>query len=190
MSFIELLLIAIGLSMDAFAVATTSGMTKKNINLRWTIAIAGVFGVFQGIMPTMGYLLGNTLTGYIEKYDHIIAFILLGFIGFNMLFEAVKEDGRKDTSEQRKNITWGAILIEGVATSIDALAVGVSFSALRVDIISSALFIATVTFFISICGVLIGKKFGSLLQKKAEIIGGLILIGIGIKIFLEQTIFG
>lgn len=191
MGLLELLLIAVGLSMDAFAVAVTNGMCRKNVKIGWTFAIAAVFGLFQGIMPVLGYALGQTFTSYVEKFDHIIALILLGFIGGKMLADAIKE-GRKENEcscSERGILTFSSLMIQGVATSIDALAVGVSFAAMKVNIVYSALFIAVITFLCSLIGVFTGKKFGSFLNQKAEIVGGLILIGIGVKIFVEHTFF-
>ena len=187
MGYVELFLLAVGLSADAFAVSVTNGMCKKNIRLGWTFAIAATFGIFQGIMPTIGYALGSTFTKFISQYDHIIALILLGFIGGKMLYDGVKGDGEESCDMIK--LTFGALIVQGIATSIDALAVGVSFAAMSVNIISAAAFICSVTFVLSFIAVLIGKKFGDLLNNKAEIIGGLILIGIGVKIFVEHTFF-
>lgn len=188
MGIVELLLIAVGLSMDAFAVSVTNGMCRKNIKLNWTFAVALTFGLFQGIMPAIGYFLGQTFTNYVTKFDHIIALVLLGFIGGKMLIDALKPE-KDDEEKESENLTLGMLMVQGVATSIDALAVGVSFSALKANIIVSAAFITCITFAFSFVGVLIGKKFGSILNKKAEIIGGIILIGIGVKIFIEHTFF-
>lgn len=187
MGYIELFLVAVGLSADAFAVSVTNGMCKKNIRLGWTFIIAITFGLFQGVMPTIGYALGSTFTKFISQYDHIIALILLGFIGGKMLIDAIKGDDEKGCDIAR--LTFGALLVQGVATSIDALAVGVSFAAMSVNIISAAAFICSVTFVLSFLAVLIGKKFGDLLNNKAGIFGGLILIGIGVKIFIQHTFF-
>ena len=158
MGIIELLLIAVGLSADAFAVAVTNGMCKKNVKLGWTFAIAITFGVFQGLMPTIGYALGSTFTQFISKYDHIIALILLGFIGGKMLIEGIKKKD-EDVCCGLAKLTLSALLVQGLATSIDALAVGVSFAAMSVNIISAALFICSITLVLSFIGVIIGKKF-------------------------------
>lgn len=188
MGYLELFLIAVGLSADAFAVSVTNGMVMKNIKLGWTFAIALTFGLFQGVMPTIGYALGSTFSQYITKYDHIIALILLGFIGGKMLYDGIKNDDEEAGSKAAR-LTIGALLVQGIATSIDALAVGVSFAAMSVNIISAAAFICAITFILSFIAVLIGKKFGNLLNNKAEIIGGSILVLIGIKIFVEHTFF-
>ncbi|MEG0614181.1 MAG: manganese efflux pump MntP family protein [Oscillospiraceae bacterium] len=190
MGITELLLIAIGLSMDAFAVAVTNGMCKKNIKLGWTFITAIVFGLFQGVMPVIGYFLGQTFTGYIQKFDHIIALVLLGFIGGKMLYDAIKSKNCETCDSNSADLKFGELMLQGVATSIDALAVGVSFSAMNTNIVISAGFIAAVTFILSFAAVFIGKKFGAFLNRKAEIVGGLILIAIGLKIFIEHTFFG
>lgn len=187
MGILELIFIALGLSMDAFAVAVGNGMAYKNNRFYWTILIALTFGVFQGIMPVIGYALGAAFSAYIVKFDHIIALALLGFIGGKMLYDALSK--KQATINKIKRLTLGVLLIQGIATSIDALAVGVSFSAFQVNIVMSAGIIAITTFICSFAGVIIGKKFGSILNKKAEIAGGIILIAIGIKIFVEHTFF-
>ncbi len=190
MGFIELFFIALGLSMDAFAVSVTNGMCAKNIKLGWTFAIALTFGLFQGVMPSIGYFLGQTFTAYVTRFDHVIALVLLGIIGGKMLFEAIKEKDCDACDSVGIKLTLNALLVQGLATSIDALAVGVSFSAMRANIITSAAFIALVTFVCCFAGVFIGKRFGAVLNRKAEIAGGIILIAIGLKIFIEHTFFG
>ena len=190
MGLIELLLIAVGLSMDAFAVSVTNGLCYKNVKLKWTLAMGLCFGLFLGAMPTIGYFLGSTFADYITAYDHYIALILLCFIGGKMLIDGIKskDEGIEATGA---SIGLGILLVQGVATSIDALAVGVSFAMLpNVNIVTAAGFISLVTFSLSIIAVFVGKKFGSLLNNKAQIIGGLILIAIGIKIFIEHTFLG
>lgn len=188
MSYIEVLLIGIGLSMDAFAVCATNGIVYKNANKKWGLMMALCFGVFQAAMPTIGYFLGSAFAGYIKAFDHIIALVLLGFIGGKMIFDSIKSD---EENEQGLKLTVPILLLQGVATSIDALAVGISFAALEsVNIASSVTIIGITTFVLSIIAVIAGKKFGSLLNNKAQLIGGLILIGIGVKIFIEHTFFG
>lgn len=187
MSTVELLLLAAGLAMDACAVSVTNGMVKKNVNKLWALGIALTFGLYQGVMPAIGYALGIKFTNYITKYDHYIALILLGFIGGKMIIEAIKnkdEKVKKDTT-----LTIGELMVQGVATSIDALAVGVSFAAMNVNIVTSCAYIFVITFAFSFISVFIGKKFGTLFRNKAEIIGGIILVGIGVKIFIEHTFF-
>lgn len=187
MGKVELLLIALGLSADAFAVAVTNGLCNKNMKPKWTLFIALAFGVFQGVMPSLGYALGQTFTKYITTYDHYVALILLGVIGGKMVYEALK-DMSNDCCEV-KQITFGTLMVQGVATSIDALAVGVSFSALDIDIVSTCLIIAIITFILSFLGVIIGKRFGSIFNKKAQLVGGVLLVAIGLKIFIEHMFF-
>lgn len=181
MSLIELLLIAVGLSMDAFAVAVTNGLSYKKVNAP---GIALAFGLFQGIMPMTGYFLGASFSKYIEKYDHWIAFTFLVFIGGKMIYETFEKK-----NELTENISFKLIIFQAVATSIDALAIGISFSVLNVNIFQSSAIIAATTFFIALIGVFIGKKFGNILNQGANIIGGLILIGIGLKILIEHLFY-
>ena len=186
MSIFEILILAVGLSMDAFAVSVTNGMTKKNINIKWTFAIAACFGIFQGLMPTIGYFLGSTFTQYVTRFDHYIALVLLGFIGGKMLLDGLKKD---DSCEfDGTGLTVGALLLQGVATSIDALAVGVSFAAVMNSMalaLSAAAIITVCTFVFCFAGVFIGKKFGTSISGKAGIFGGIILIIIGVQIFIK-----
>lgn len=186
MGIIELFLLAVGLSMDAFAVSIANGLSKKNINGRWIFSIALCFGVFQGAMPIAGFVLGSAFSKYITSLDHIFALVLLGYIGGKMLYDGIKNNEEESGSG---NLTVGELLVQGVATSIDALAVGISLAALKVNIVTSALFICCITFCFGIAGVIIGKKFGDKLSNKAQILGGLILVGIGLKIFIEHVFF-
>lgn len=187
MGKVELLLIALGLSADAFAVAVTNGLCNKDMKSKWTLFIALTFGIFQGAMPSLGYALGQTFTKHITAYDHYVALILLGIIGGKMVYEALKDMGNDCC--QIKQINFGTLMVQGVATSIDALAVGVSFSAMEVEIVSACSFIASVTFILSFLGVIIGKKFGSIFNKKAQLVGGILLVAIGLKIFIEHMFF-
>lgn len=139
---------------------------------------------FQGIMPAIGYALGMNFAEYIERFDHWIALILLGFIGLNMICGS-----GEDEIQTGGRLTFGEVLVQGVATSVDALAVGISFAALGVDIVRSAAFICVVTAALSFCGFMLGNKFSGKLKSKARIVGGVILMCIGLKIFAEQTIF-
>ncbi len=188
MSFAEIFLIGVGLAMDAFAVSVTNGMCRSG--KAPVIALSGgiCFGLFQGIMPTLGYALGSTFSQYIERYDHVIALLLLGYIGGKMIFDVIK--GGESASGGGK-LKLSELLLQGVATSIDALAVGVSFAAMMPwsKMAASAGIIAGTTFIIAFAGALIGKRFGSILNDKAQLAGGLILIGIGVKIFVEHTFF-
>ena len=189
MSIIEIFLIGVGLSMDAFAVSVTNGMCKKGRTPKIAILCGLCFGLFQGLMPSLGYALGSTFAHYIEQYDHIIALVLLCYIGGKMVFDCFKNDGVSETSGGELKVS--ELVLQGIATSIDALAVGVSFATLLEwhGMLTSACIIAATTFVIAIAGVLIGKRFGDILNNKAGLIGGLILIGIGVKIFVEHTFF-
>lgn len=187
MGITELILIGIGLSMDAFAVSVTNGLCCKEIRAGKTFLTGLCFGGFQGLMPLIGYFLGRGFAKYITAFDHIIALILLSFIGGQMIFESFKKD---DEDNGETCLTAKMLLMQGIATSIDALAVGVSFAALEgVNIAFAASAICGITFAFSVTGVRIGKKFGTILNNKAQLVGGLILIGIGVKIFVEHTFF-
>ena len=182
MTFLELFLIAIGLSMDAFSVSICKGLTTKKFS--WPMAlICGLwFGGFQVLMPIIGYYLGAQFQEMIEAYDHWIAFGLLFLIGANMIREAVW--GKEE--KQDGSLGFKTMFLLAIATSIDALAVGVSFACIRVKLWSSVLIIGTITFLFSVLGVKIGNVFGSKYEKSAEITGGIILILIGLKILLDH----
>ncbi len=184
MSILEILLIGIGLAMDASAVSASNGMAYKNITPRLTLYIALTFGLFQGVMPIIGYYAGSIFSEQFASVDHWIALALLSVIGIKMLYDALS--GKEDEAEGSNKLTIKMLLFQGVATSIDALAVGVSFAAMRTNIFIAAAIIACTTFTLSAVGVILGKNFGDKLNKKAEIIGGSILIIIGIKIFIEH----
>ena len=184
MGIAELFLIAVGLSMDAFAVSVCKGLTMKKCTWKKAGIVGLYFGVFQAGMPTIGYLLGVQFQDIITSVDHWIAFILLGIIGANMIREAMgscDECQEHDDSLDVRTMTGLA-----VATSIDALAVGVTFAFLQVDIIPAVSFIGVITFLISFAGVKIGNVFGVRYKKKAEITGGVILILLGVKILIEH----
>ncbi len=195
MGIIELLLIAVGLSMDAFAVSIGNGLSMKKSDIKAALAIALSFGLFQALMPTAGYFLGSAFEEVIKKFDHYIALIFLGFIGGKMIYDGIKEIREHNKNEKADDegfkLNFGTLLIQAVATSIDALIVGVSFAALPgVNIWAAVTIIGVTTFAISLVGVFFGKKFGQLLGIKAEIFGGIILVGIGLKVFIEHTFFG
>lgn len=183
MGIIGLLLLSVGLAMDAFSVAVCKGLSMKKLNVRSGFIIALFFGVFQGLMPLAGYFLGSRFSGYIDSVSHWVAFILLGIIGGKMIWEAF-HDEENDTETEYK-LALGELIVLSVATSIDALAVGIVFAAEKVNIILSVIMIAVITFAISFSGVVIGNKFGSRFEKKAEIAGGAILVLIGLKMLLE-----
>ncbi len=178
-------LIGLGLSMDAFSVSVTNGMCINKVNFKTAGKIAFVYGFFQFLMPVLGYFAGNIFKDFINSVDHWIAFCLLFFIGLKMIMEAIDEMKEKEGIECKK-IDMKLLLIQGIATSIDALAVGISFAALKMPVFSSSLFIGVITFVICVIGVFLGKKVGNLLKGKAGILGGIILIGIGAKILIEH----
>ena len=189
MESLTLFLIALGLSMDAFAVSVSNGLCFKNFKKSQAFISSISFGIFQGLMPTIGFFAGTLFFDVISKLDHWIALILLGYIGTNMIIDSIKELKLKNAiSEDSKEYTLKTLFLQSIATSIDALAVGISFAALNINILTAALFICIVTFVCCIIGSLIGKKFGHLLQEKAKIFGGIILIFIGLKIFIEHTL--
>ena len=182
MGALEILLIGIGLAMDAFAVSICKGLSMKSMSWKKAIIVGLYFGVFQALMPVIGFFLGATFEGVVTQVDHWIAFGLLTFIGINMLKEALgKDEENHDDSVDFKTMSMLAI-----ATSIDALAVGITFAFLKVNMILASSMIGIVTFAICVIGVKIGNKFGDKYERKAETVGGLILILMGIKILLEH----
>lgn len=188
MSIAELILIGIGLSADAFAVAVCKGLNMRKINAKIAVIIGLFFGGFQALMPFIGWLLGKQFEKYIVSIDHWIAFLLLAFIGGKMIYEVVCE--KEDDDEKCKNVReipdLKELFLLAVATSIDALAVGITFAFLKVDILTSASLIGAITFILSFSGVYIGCKFGAKYKSKAELAGGLILVLIGVKILFEH----
>ena len=182
MGCLEIILISIGLAMDAFAVSVCKGVQIKKLDYNKMIIVGLYFGSFQAIMPTIGYLLGTTFDDLVTQIDHWIAFVLLSFIGLKMIKETLK----KDESNINEKLDLKTMLVLAIATSIDALAVGITFAFLNVNLILSITIIGTITFLISIIGVKIGNKFGNKYEKKAEFVGGLILILLGLKILLEH----
>ncbi len=182
MELYSLLFIAIGLSMDAFAVSITSGITIQRIQLKHVLRIALFFGVFQGVMPLLGWVAGNRFQDSLSSVDHWVAFGLLTFIGSKMIYESRKLE--VDSCRDPCNTT--VLFTLAIATSIDAFGVGLSLSILSVSILFPALVIGIVTFCISVIGIYIGDTVGHLFEKKIEIIGGLILILIGVKILHEH----
>ena len=186
MSLFMIFLIAVSLSMDAFAVAVSNGICLGNISRKDTLRTGLFFGFFQFMMPVIGWVLGTSVKGYIEAVDHWIAFGLLLIIGGNMIKEALSEE---EETECVVVLTSGKLALQAVATSIDALAVGISFAVLSVNIVYAAAIIGVVCFCISVAGCKIGKSIGHLLQEKAELAGGIVLIGIGVKILIEHLFF-
>ena len=184
MGFIELLLVGIGLSMDAFAVSLCKGLQMPRLRWKDTLLIAVFFGGFQALMPLIGWTRGSQFERYITEMDHWIAFLLLAFIGGKMVFDAVRGENSEDSGEYSLKIR--ELFLLAVATSIDALAVGISFAFLQVNIWAAIAEIGCTTFILSAGGVLIGRRFGNRFQKKAAIVGGVVLILIGLKILLEH----
>lgn len=185
---ITLFLLGVGLAMDAFAVAICKGLSMKKVKTKNAIIVGLFFGGFQAFMPFLGWLLGSQFEQYIVSVDHWIAFGLLGIIGGKMLYEAVKgeEECDHDHSIKEEILDIKELFILAIATSIDALAVGITFAFLKYPVGLSVTIIGIITFVISVAGVYIGNFFGEKFKKKAEIAGGIILVGIGVKILLEH----
>lgn len=182
MGIVEIIVISVGLAMDAFAVSICKGLSMKKIHWKNVIIISLYFGVFQAIMPIIGYLLGSAFSDFVKSIDHWIAFILLSIIGGNMI-----KDSTDDEVEKRNdNVDFKTMIVLAIATSIDALAIGVTFAFFKINILSAISIIGIITFILSFIGVVIGNKFGDKFQNKAEFTGGIILIIIGLKILLEH----
>ena len=182
MGVMEIVLIGIGLAMDAFAVSVCKGLSIKQIKNKQILKISLYFSIFQAIMPIIGFHLGTTFSMLIQNFNNWLAFILLSFIGINMIKDSFDEDIEK----KNEKIDFKTMIILALATSIDALTVGITFSFFNTNIIFSALTIGLITFILCFIGVKIGNKFGSKLQNKAGIAGGIILILIGLKILLQK----
>ena len=180
MSIWDLFILAVGLSMDAFAVSVCKGLSLGKIKPKHMCIAGAWFGGFQALMPLIGYFLGSFFAEMIEKYDHWVAFVLLAIIGGNMIKESCGKDEKVDSSMDVKSM-----LLLAIATSIDALAVGVTFAFLQVQIVPAVSFIGVITFIFSAVGVKIGSLFGTKYKSKAELFGGIVLVLIGIKILLE-----
>lgn len=180
MSILDLFILAVGLSMDAFAVSVCKGLSLGKIKPKHMCIAGAWFGGFQALMPLIGYFLGSFFAEMIEKYDHWVAFVLLAIIGGNMIKESFCKDEKVDSSMDLKSM-----LLLAIATSIDALAVGVTFAFLQVQIVPAVSFIGVITFIFSAVGVKIGSLFGTKYKSKAELFGGIVLVLIGIKILLE-----
>ncbi len=187
MGVIEILALGVALSMDAFAVAVCKGLAMRKIDRRYALVIALYFGAFQALMPVLGWAGGSYFKHAIEKYDHWIAFVLLAYIGGKMIWEAFRPD-EDDSAEKAGSLTVDhrELLVLAVATSIDALAVGIALAIEDVSIVPAALLIGCTTFAISLGGVAVGNRFGSRYESRAQIAGGAVLIAIGFKILLEH----
>lgn len=178
-----LLILAVALAMDSVAVSIAIGSKYKDLLVTKALFAAAVFGFFQGAMPIAGYFIGISFAEYVQSFDHWIAFILLVGLGGKMLYEAYQNE----FDEEVTDLSNKTLITLGIATSIDAMAIGVTFAFLQTDIYTAASVIALVTFVLCVIAVYVGKKLGSLLESKAEMVGGLILIGLGCKILLEHT---
>lgn len=185
--FFTLLLMGVGLAMDAFAVSICKGLSMRKVNKKQCLVIGLFFGGFQALMPFIGWVLGSQFEQYITSIDHWIAFILLGFIGGKMVVEAIREkDEAVEVEKMDPPLDFKEMFILAIATSIDALAVGITFAFLQVPIVEAISIIGITTFVISVIGVYVGNFFGNRYKKKAELAGGMILILIGLKILLEH----
>lgn len=188
MDIITLLLLALGLSADAFAVSITNGICSNRINRKNALLTGFIFGLFQAFMPILGFILGRTFSDIVHHYQHFVALFLLGAIGFNMLNDAVKSIQPEGAEQNTAIFSMKNLILQGIATSIDAMAAGVSLAVLEINIFHASFLIGAVTFFCCYLGVFIGRLFGSLLGFKARLVGGIILILIGLKIFIEAYI--
>ena len=188
MGIVELLLTAVGLSMDAFAVSVCRGLGMRRLNLRTAVVLALFFGGFQALMPLIGLALGSQFMWLIGPVDHWVAFVLLAFIGGKMLWEALRggDEGYGCGCEDTSGIDLREFLVLAVATSIDALAAGISFAALAVDIVPAVALIGVITFALSLVGVAVGHFFGARWEKPASVVGGVVLVLLGLKILLEH----
>jgi len=179
MSFTVLIFLAVGLSMDAFAVSITSGVTLKDVKIRQAFIIALFFGVFQGVMPVFGWLLGRGFNDIISSFDYLVVFLILAFIGSKMIYDSLKKKDEK--TQTGNNIKISSLFALAIATSIDA------FALLEIGIIFPSLFIGIVTFVLSFIGVYIGEKLGALFGKRMEILGGIVLIVIAFNVLFENV---
>lgn len=187
MGILEVLLCGIGLSMDAFAVSLGAGTLKSGRSWRLRLRMAGAFGLFQAVMPILGWALGNAFVQYIKQFDHWIAFGLLAYIGGKMIYEGIR-GGNEDTPKENL-FAYSKVGILAIATSIDALAVGLSFAMVDMSIWGPAAIIGCITFTLSLIALLIGGKLGEKFGERMEILGGLVLVGIGLKILCEHLFF-
>ena len=186
MSIGELVLLAIGLAMDAFAVSVCKGLAIRQIRFGHALTVGLYFGIFQAAMPLIGYLLGVSFSSMIQNIDHWIAFVLLGLIGLNMIRESRSNDECCEPKSNAASLSFRIMLMLALATSIDALTVGVTFAFLQVPILTAVSLIGMITCALSMAGVWIGNRFGNRFQSKAELLGGVILILMGSKILLEH----
>lgn len=186
MELITIIVIAVGLAMDAFVVSIISGSAYRQLHVKHALRMALSFGVFQAFMPLIGSLAGLSLKDYIQNYDHWVAFALLAAVGGKMIYESFKIKSVKENPDP-SNIF--VLLVLSIATSIDALAIGITLSFITSSIALAAAIIGLITFVLSYAGVLIGKRFGHFFENRIEALGGLVLIGIGVKIMCEHLLF-
>lgn len=185
MSLLSILLISFSLAMDAFAVSVSAGLSSRKASIFSVVLLAGTFGIFQAVMPLIGWVWGYSIREYIEPIDHWIAFLLLGFIGINMIREALQGDDE----EKKEYFSFRSLMTLGLATSIDALAVGISLAIIPVNILIAVCIIWGITFLLCFGWVYVGMRFGHIFEKKAEILWGIILLLIGSKILAEHLFF-
>lgn len=188
MGFVPLMLLALSLAMDAFAVATANGISAHRVRTRDALKTGVFFGFFQGAMPVLGYLLGEAVSRYIKVLGHWVAFVVLGIIGAKMIFDSIREDasGKRERRGANRPFANRQLLVMALATSIDALAVGLTLALLEVNILQAALTIGVVTFSLSSIGVLLGRLLGCAFKRGAQIAGGVVLVLIGIRILTEH----
>ncbi|MGI6076887.1 MAG: manganese efflux pump MntP family protein [Fastidiosipilaceae bacterium] len=190
MGFGFLFLTALALAMDAFAVSICNGMQMYPVRRKDVLRFGIFFGGFQGLMTTLGFLIGQTFRSFIGKFDHWVAFALLGLIGGHMIWEAWRSRKEEEACANTNTVSNKVMTLLAIATSIDALAVGISFSVIYVNLFLAVTLITVVTFLLSGIGVLLGKQLGKLFEQWAQIVGGVVLIGIGIKILVEHLVEG
>lgn len=190
MGLFEIILISIGLAMDCFAVSLAGGIIVKKFEWKWVLRMALLFGLFQGIMPLFGYLAGYFFKDLISTYDHWIALLILGFLGIKMIREgAAPQDEENERAKQICPLSWASLLMMSIATSIDALATGIMFVSVPNILVFAVCIIAFVSFLFSVLGSYLGTHFGGKFNFRIEILGGVILIAIGLKIFVEHMWF-
>lgn len=189
MDGVTIFMTALGLAMDAFAVSVCKGISLQRIKLSHALRFGVFFGAFQFAMPLLGWFLASSFAEYIQAYDHWIAFILLAFIGGKMFKEGCEDDG-EEVCDEAEILSFRNMTVLAVATSIDAMAVGISFALIHVDVLSASAVIGVVAFALSAAGVLLGKKLGGVFQKGAEKFGGIVLILIGLRILIDHLFFG
>lgn len=190
MDLLTLVILSFGLAMDAFAVSISNGIAYGGTSRKMIVMTALAFGFFQGMMPTIGYFAGIAFSNLISSVDHWIALLLLGFIGGNMIKDALDEMKEPTAECETCELDGKTLIMQAIATSIDALAVGISFAALNVNIFSGVCLIGVITFGCCMVGGFLGRKLGDLFASKATLLGGIILVCLGIKIFLEHTMIG